>query len=420
MIRKAVVRLVVSLLILVVFLSLQLGAQAGRRLWVFSESGEVTEYNTATFEPIHTAKIPVEAVRSGSLAMNGKGQILANLDAGPSAGKAWLWNGQAAMSIDRGVVRRSVPGVANNTVVEGSPRCALSADGRRIYWFENEFTRVQRAEDGVDVSVRTNFLAWHIDLETGGRMQAANSSFASCKCGTGVCSETCPEADFWIPDNGVDDFFIVTNWVPGQLGATYQSSFLYRKSDGKWAPRKLPEVVEHVEDAAQSGATIVYSLPDAGCCGWENESNDQTLALKNGKTIVLFDERERYQNPDYDVSFFTLNAKLSPDAASAAMTLSSSARPESEIRLSDAGRADARELTRIRQAMADLPAVEILRLEDPPRRSRLIPHATLVGWLNGNEILAVQNGVLVAFDVATGAQRKSAIKVPKESLIFVR
>jgi len=35
----------------------------------------------------------------------------------------------------------------------------------------------------------------------------------------------------------------------------------------------------------------------------ENQSNDQTLLLNYGRTVVLFDERAQYKNPDYDVSF---------------------------------------------------------------------------------------------------------------------
>ena len=42
------------------------------------------------------------------------------------------------------------------------------------------------------------------------------------------------------------------------------------------------------------------------------------------------------------------------------------------------------------------------------------------GWLNGKEILVVENGVLEALDVQTGTLRKSQLKVAKESQVFVR
>ena len=103
------------------------------------------------------------------------------------------------------------------------------------------------------------------------------------------------------------------------------------------------------------------------------------------------------------------------------MTISCGEQPQTEIRLSErGGKADAGELARIRQAIADLPAVEVFRLEDPPKRSRLISQATLVGWLSDKEILVIKDGTLVAFDVAAGVERKSQIKVQKESQVFIR
>ena len=58
---------------------------------------------------------------------------------------------------------------------------------------------------------------------------------------------------------------------------------------------------------------IVEAIPDTGCCGWSNQSNDQTLVLSDGKKITVFDEQATYKNPDYDVSFYTSNARLSPE-----------------------------------------------------------------------------------------------------------
>ena len=418
---KATMTLLVQFSLWIVCLSPFLPAQTGRRLWVLGETGDVTEYDPATFAPVHSMKVPDEALKNPhTLAISSKGQMLVNLDESSADGKAWLWTGRTAMSISRGVMRDTTPAHGNISELEAVPQCVLSADARRIYWFEDQFTEVKQADGKADVSIKTAFLAWQIDLETGGRVQVANSPLAPCKCGTGSCSETCPKVNYWIPEGGVDDFFVATNWVPGKLGATYQSSYLYRKTGNKWSSHALPEIMERVQDAAQSGAIIVYSILDTACCGWQNESDDQTLLMRNGKTIALFDERARYQNLDYDVSFFTSNARLSPDAASVAMTISSSAQPGTEIRLSEQGQTNARELASIHQAIPDLPAVEVLRLGEPPKRSALIPHATLVGWLSEKEILAIENGALIAIDVATGTQRDSRLKVANESRVFIR
>jgi len=70
--------------------------------------------------------------------------------------------------------------------------------------------------------------------------------------------------------------------------------------------------------------------------------------------VVLFDERAHYKNPDYDVSFFTENAKLSPQMASVAMTMDASAKSNAPIQLSEQGQANPPESQRIRKALLDL------------------------------------------------------------------
>ncbi len=184
--------------------------------------------------------------------------------------------------------------------------------------------------------------------------------------------------------------------------------------------RKLPEALQDVQDATRAGTTIVHRILDGGCCGWENEGNDQTILDGNGKHIILFDERRRYANLNYDVSFFTSKAGISPDGHSVAITISSTSLPSTEIRLSDEGKPNPNELARIRQNMASLPTVEVVGVEDPSSRSVVLPHATLVGWLSQREILVVENGTLDAFDVSSGARRKSPIRAVSESVVFLR
>jgi hypothetical protein len=180
--------------------------------------------------------------------------------------------------------------------------------------------------------------------------------------------------------------------------------------------------VERVLDSSLdgSGLVLIEAIPDGGCCGWVNETDDQTWLTRNGKTMVLFDEFQQYQNQDYDLSFFTDNAKLSPHSSLAALTVTATNEPGSEIRLSDSGKANVAELSRIQEALAELPAVEVLRLNDPPKRIAMIPHARLVGWVNDEEILLVENGLLVSYNVVSGRGRKSEIKVFRESYAFLR
>lgn len=407
-----------------------LPAQTGKRVWVLKEPNEIVEYDPATWAMRQSVKAPSEALKNPqALVINCKGQMLfapnfANgekvtaLVAPNSEQKLWFWNGQATATVGRGATRKAVPAGPDVSVTETIPLPFLSADGDHLFWFANETRTLQR--ENVELSVTTTFRAWRTDLAGGRVEELATYAFPECRCDTGVCSETCPEASFWFPDGGVDNFFIATHWIPGQIGSEYQASFLYQKSQGKWSEKKFPHAIERILDAAENGGTVIEAMPDSGCCGWDNESNDETLLTRNGKTVVLFDERARYKNPNYDVSFFTSKGSLSPDLSAVAMTITSTAQPGEAVRLSADGQADPEELARIRKALADLPAVEIVSATDPPKRAALLPHATLVGWVNDKEVLIVEDHVLVAFNVATGNRRKSEIKVPDDSQVFLR
>jgi hypothetical protein len=218
----------------------------------------------------------------------------------------------------------------------------------------------------------------------------------------------------------VEDFFLVTRWIPGQIGATYESSSIYRRADQGWLEKKLAKALENVEDAARSGAIVIHTLPDGGCCGWDNVSNDQTVLEADSRETVIFDEFKRFGNPNYDISFFTSAAKLSPDLQSVSLTIISTALPGAEIGPSEQGKPNAEELARIRKSIARLPEVEAISIDNPSKTFAALPHATLVGWLDNDEILAVESGVLVALDVRKGIRRISPIKVANESFVFLR
>ena len=86
----------------------------------------------------------------------------------------------------------------------------------------------------------------------------------------------------------------------------------------------------------------------------------------------------------------------------------------------EAGQANPAESQRIRKSLADLPVVQVVSAVDPGKRLGFLPHATLVGWLSEKEILIVENHFLAAYDVTSGARRKSAIRVDDPSFVFVR
>jgi hypothetical protein len=399
----------------------------GKRLWVLRPPGEMVEYDPATFEAKQTVKVPAEALQSPErLRVNRVGQILfasaASLPLGDedvaAAHKVWFWNGHTAVTIDQRVTRQLGATGSNQAVTEVAPIPFLSADGEHLFWFANSARRLQR--EGLDLSTATTWQAWRTDLQGAGREDLASAKFPDCRCATGTCDETCPYGDSWAPENGVEKFFLMTQFVAGQTEPQYKASTRYQEEGGKWTANALPEPLLRVLDAATGGDIILEAIPDAGCCGWLNQSNDQTLVLRQGKKIALFDEQVTYKNSDYDVSFYTSNARLSPDTGYLAMTIVSTAEANKPIQLADQGQANPEESLRIRKALPVLPAVEVKSVEDTPRRVAYVPHATLVGWLSDKELLIVEEHVIAVYNVGTGTRRKSSVRVDDAARVFLR
>jgi hypothetical protein len=212
----------------------------------------------------------------------------------------------------------------------------------------------------------------------------------------------------------------MTQFVAGKTEPVYKASVRYQEDAGKWTPNLLGEPLRRILDAASGGDVIVEAIPDTGCCGWVNQSNDQTLVRVNGKTRTVFDELATFKNPDYDVSFYTSNAKLSPELGSVAMTIVSTAELNKPIQLSQQGQASPEESKQIHKALAELPAVEVKSMEDPSKRLAFVPHATLVGWISEKELLIVQDHLLVVYSVGTGVGRKTPVRVEDAGRVFLR
>jgi hypothetical protein len=321
-------------------------------------------------------------------------------------------------TLDQGAKREVTSAGSNQVVTETAAVPCLSGDGGHLFWFANQARRLQR--EGVDLSTDTTWQVWQTDLNGAGRQDLATSKLPECRCATGTCEESCPYGVVWAPRSGVETFFLMTQFVAGQTGPVYKSSARYPQAEGKWVATPLGEPVQRVLDAALDGKTIVEAIPDTGCCGWSNQSNDQTLVLRDGKKTVFFDEQATYKNPDYDVSFYTSNARLSPELGYVAMTVASTAQANKPIQLAEDGEANPEESQRIRKALPELPAVEVKSMEDAPRRVVWLPHAALVGWMSEKEILIVEDRLLVIYNLGTGARRKSSVSVEDAGRVFLR
>jgi hypothetical protein len=187
----------------------------------------------------------------------------------------------------------------------------------------------------------------------------------------------------------------------------------------RWTLRTLAAPVERLADAADHGDVFIEVIGDAGCCGWDNASDDQTLIHRNGRRSVIYDERERFHNDNYDVSFFTPRARLSADVSRLSYTIASTAPADSEIRLAESGKAAPEELWRVRKAMNELPRVEVLALSNPGKITLSLP-GELVGWLDARRILLLRAGELIVVDAATGAGRPTRIKADGVERVFIR
>ena len=118
----------------------------------------------------------------------------------------------------------------------------------------------------------------------------------------------------WAPENGVDKFFLMTQFVAGQTEAVYKTTTRYQEDGGKWTATSLGDPLQRVLDASSGWDRRLWRrFQTKGAAAGSNQSNDQTLVLVNGKARTVFDELANYKNPDYDVSFYTSNAKLSPE-----------------------------------------------------------------------------------------------------------
>src|SRR6202051_5152222 len=233
-------------------LAAPLAAQS-KRLWALRAPGEITEYDPATFSAKQTVKVPPEAVTSPQrLSVNHLGQLLfapavslpLEEDDLAADEKVWFWNASSATVLTRCISRTTSSTGSNVAITESAPVPYLSADGTHLFWFANQARRLQR--EGVDLSTVTTWQAWRTDLSGAGREELATTKFPDCRCETGTCEETCPYGEFWAPDSGVEGFFLMTQFVPGQSEPEYKATTRYQETGGKWTGTPLPEPLRRV------------------------------------------------------------------------------------------------------------------------------------------------------------------------------
>jgi hypothetical protein len=401
-------------------------AGQSRQLWVLRAPGVMVGYDPATFVLKQTVKLPADSLNSPqNISVNALGQILISSPAtlpmaeedAQAPGKVWLWDGRTAVAFDSGVSWKSAAEGSNVVVNESALAPFLSADGSHLFWIGNQARRMQREE--MDLSTVTTWQVWTTDLAGRNREEILSIKLPECKCKKGSCEESCPYGEVWVPDEGVGRLLLMTQVVGGQT-PTYSASIRCREDGGKWTADPLTVPLRHVLDASSDGNTIIEAVPDSGCCGWVNQSNDQTLLRNHEKSIPVFDEQQEFKNPGYDVSFYTSIAKLSPELGYVALTTTATAQANKPIQLAQEGQASLEESRHIRRALAELPAVDIKAVADVPRLVAHLPHAIFAGWLSEKEVLLIENHLLVVYNVSTGARRNSSIRAEDAAHVFLR
>jgi hypothetical protein len=387
-------------------------------IWVLGEDGRLSAYDGITFRIRMSMAVPGDVLKHAEgLSISRAGMVLFAADA-TGAGPLRLWSSNNYAHQLTGGVDETLPSPGGGTIVtSASPVVFFSSDGQRLYWFENRFTQTQQQEN---ISRIGRFLAWATDLQGESMREFLRVDFPRCQCDTGACEETCPQLDVWAPPSGISDFFYLTRWIPGQTDADYLETDLYQLAAGIWAPTKLAAPIDTFLDAADRGETYLAAVSDAGCCGWVNESDDVTYLVRAGRRIVIFDEFNRYHNSDYDVSFSTSNALLSPDVSRIAYTVQATQQTGSPIRLSSEGKSNPEELRNIQSALAELPRVELVSVSDAPALQLGITNAQLIGWLDNHRLLIFRSGDLDVVDAATGQVSATGLKAQKAAYVFIR
>ena len=273
-------------LLVTLSVAIPLSAQ-GPRLWVLTEPNTVIEYDPANFARKQSVTVPNEVAKAARIfQINRKGQMLyapnsddPSPDAGKSGERFWFWDGHTGAQLGREIIRISSQSGSNQKVTEASPWPFLSADGTHLYWFANQYNKLER--ENVELSVTTTFRAWQSDLTGRDKRDLATFDFPECRCSTGSCSETCPEARSgcgrWrrklllsdASDPGAD-----RDQISHQHPLQRRGECLDRTD--------LPQALQRALDMEDNGEIIISAILDVGCCGWENQSNHQTILSTHG------------------------------------------------------------------------------------------------------------------------------------------
>ncbi len=391
-------------------------------------TGIVTEY-TADLGKKASHQIPKDLFfsnatsgfdRSSGLLVSSSGHILYFSDA-PSPDnrivrKLWYFTGSKEYRAEIPMEKRCVPSDDRCFASDVISMPALDANENAFYWWVN---RVADYKDNEYGRVKTDFDLYRAGFGPDGkftRERVAAFSFAECECTTGVCEESCPLGEVDSEKAGITGFIDVEHTVHGQLDTRVEGRTYFSEKGGEWV---------RTEANLRPKRPFLRTEYDGGCCGWANEGSDRLILVDGAKETVIYDEWARFDNKDYDISFFPANAHLSPDLKGAAYTITTDPfsaeqfRKSGAVRLSSDGKDNPRALKVIGQLIEISPFVEIVPL-DSMAPAVTIKKAEFAGWIDSSKILLLKDGKLAVYYIIKHDLTGSSIGAASVDDVFVR
>jgi len=385
-------------------------------------ASKILEHDLSSGRVVREVALPLPDSAGAEVSVNRVGQFAVRLP--PAAGRAqlWLWDGRDAHVVShpqpRELASLPIEVVSPEQAVQGF----LSEDGTHLYWSVDDVRItghvIRRQHHALEI-VRTVDVI-RTDIAGGAAIRIARLPSPPCACETYGCESSCAEVRLFAPARGIGSWFFLTSWIQSPVASRVLSTDAWVRGTSGWERCPLPTPVFGFLDAS-GPATRVDAWGDAGCNGQANESRSRTVLVRSGEKTVLFDEVSRFANKKYDVSFQSQNAELSPDGERVAHTLGEYHEyGDRTIRLCDPGgaHADAVELARIHAAQAELPVVEVVSVAGTVERH--LPHRRLVGWRDPARLVLLDGQSVVVFDVRSGREYATGIRVADERRVWLR
>ena len=417
-----------------IFLAYENLVFAKRVFVLHHETGMVTEYNPVNLRPENQIKIPgyngyqkhegpAYQFRSPTkdLLVNRSGHILYYEDrvkhrqvAGRKLNVRQLcyWNGKkwhhAEVSYPEGIYLISAPFLDEKEDV--------------FYWYVNAGVESLMTSNSTHPSLYINndFELYRFYFrDTLVQERIIKLVFDECLCSTGACEETCPIGRMAIFNNIVQQIISVEHFISGQLRSEIIGTTFYERYGNKWIEKNKVEIQNHL---------FLKIIEDGGCCGWQNESSDRLLAYNGKQKFILYDEFSRFNNRNFDISFYVFNAEFSLDKKRVAYTIKPCCKPFDTIRFSsdvfDKSRGkeyvNLEDQKKIQSVLDTLPMVEVSTMDASPEVSASIKNAVLSGWMDNDRLLLIKDNKLAVFRLSSKDVQVFSIPVESPHQVYLR